>query len=476
MTDRPTTRTLLTIAAALLLWASAFAGIRAGLVLPGSGTSGYGPGELALLRFGTASLVLAVYALASRMRLPDARDIPAIVGAGLLGISIYHVALNFGEMTVSAGAAALLISASPVFTALMSMVLLKERLSRWGWIGVLVSFAGVVLITLGEGGNLEIETGAILVLIASITTSTYFIVSKPLLRRYSALEFTSYAIWAGTVPMLVFAPGLVAQIPDASASATLAGVYLGVFPGATAYVLWSSALSKMPASLLSTFLYFQPVNATVIAWFWLGEVPGVLSIVGGAIALAGVVIVNTKGVPSRGPLASTDDSVAILPADTSDLTIESARDLFRDYHDWLGDVVCSRTMTQEIESLPEPYAGSGGRLLLAKDGSGAVMGCIGIRPLEGPACEIKRLYVRPEHRGSGVGRMLAIEALETARQLGYMEARLTTLPESMPGALATYRSIGFVEVDPFYDHSHVDPDTEMIFMSVDLTSATQEPL
>lgn len=281
-------KTWAAIIVALLLWAAAFAGIRAGL-------ESYGPGQVALLRFGTASLALGIYAIATRMRLPDARDLPMIALAGLLGITIYHVSLNFGEQTVTAGAAALLISASPIFTALMSSAWLKERLSVWGWAGVIVSFAGVALITLGEGRAFAFEPGAMLVLLAAIATSAFFIVSKRTLKRYNALEYTTYAIWAGTLPMLFFAPGLVRQFPSASLESTLAVVFLGIFPGAISYVLWNHALSRMPASVLSTFLYFQPINATIIAWFWLGEIPSLLAFVGGAISLAGVAIVNTKG-------------------------------------------------------------------------------------------------------------------------------------------------------------------------------------
>jgi len=282
-------KTWAAIAVALLLWASAFAGIRAGL-------ESYGPGEVALLRFGTASLSLLVYAVLTRMPLPSRRDLPMIFLAGFFGITIYHVALNFGEQTVTAGAAALLISSSPIFTALLSTLWLGERLTGWGWTGVLVSFAGVALISFGEGGSLRFEPGALLVVAAAVAASLYMIVGKRPLRRYSALEFTTYAIWFGTLPMLVFAPGLVAQMPAASTESTVAVVFLGIFPGAVSYVLWSSALSKMPASVLATFLYFQPINATWIAWLWLAEVPSLLAIVGGTISLVGVVIVNTKGV------------------------------------------------------------------------------------------------------------------------------------------------------------------------------------
>lgn len=289
MTDwRREPKTWIAVVVTLLLWASAFAGIRAGL-------ASYGPGQVALLRFGTASVVLGVYALLTRMRLPDRRDLPVVMLAGVLGITIYHVALNFGERTVASGAAALLISASPIFTALLSIRFLNERLNRWGWAGVFVSFAGVALIAFGEGEGVTFSTDALLILVSAVATSLYFIVSKPPLRRYSGLEFASYAIWAGTIPMLVFAPGLVTQFGLAQPSATLSVVYLGIFPGAIAYVLWSYALSRMPASSLSGFLYFQPVNAAIIAWVWLSEIPGLLTVVGGIISIAGVVILNTRG-------------------------------------------------------------------------------------------------------------------------------------------------------------------------------------
>jgi len=290
--------TWIALAIALLLWASAFPGIRAGLAAVGEvpGPDGYGPAQLALLRFGTASLVLALYALVTRMRPPAREDLGRIVLAGLLGITIYHLALNFGERTVQSGAAALLISLSPVMTALLSTRFLGERLAPWGWAGIGISFAGGILVAFGEGeGGLSLDPGALLILIATVSTSLYFLVSKPGLARYSATEFTSYAIWAGTIPMLIFAPSLITQVQSAPIAATVSGAYLGVFPGAIAYVLWGYGLSKMPASRVSAFLYLQPINAALIAWVWLREVPGAAVIAGGVVSIAGVVLVNTLG-------------------------------------------------------------------------------------------------------------------------------------------------------------------------------------
>lgn len=144
--------------------------------------------------------------------------------------------------------------------------------------------------------------------------------------------------------------------------------------------------------------------------------------------------------------------------------VEQARGLFREYHAWLGDVVCSARLAEEIDSLPRPYAPPGGRLLLAFTSCVEIAGVVGIRPFEGSACEIKRLYVRPEFRGMSLGRRLAEEALRAATEMGYSEARLTTLPDTMDRALRLYRSLGFEETTPFTDHSHVNDDVRILYM------------
>ncbi|GLH73705.1 membrane protein [Geothrix limicola] len=249
--------------------------------------------------------MLALFALATRMGLPDRADLSRIGLAGFLGISVYHVALNFGEVTVNAGAASMLISAGPVFTALLSALFLHERLTRLGWGGIFLAFAGVSLIALSSGGGLRFTPGALLILLAAAVAAVYAILSKQSLRRYTALQFTCYSIWAGTLPMLVFLPSLMRRFAVAAPPATFAVLYLGVFPAAIAYVLWNLALSRMPASLLSSFLYLSPVLASFIAWVWLGELPALLTVAGGALAILGVILVQTQGYDRSAPEALT---------------------------------------------------------------------------------------------------------------------------------------------------------------------------
>ncbi len=288
MSSRNSLPVILSAGTTIVFWGSAFAAIRAGL-------EGYSPAHLATLRFLVASLALLIYALLTHIRLPPRRDLPIFFLLGFLGFTFYNLALNTGEQEIPSGPAALLIQTVPIWTALLAMLFLGERLRPWGWLGIAISFSGALVIALSESQGFQLNWGAALIMMAAISSSLYIIIQKRMLRRYSPVEITTYAIWAATLLLLPFAFGLVEAVQTAPLHSTLAVVYLGIGPAALAYATWAYVLSRLPAGRASSFLYGVPVMAFLVAWVWLGETPHPIDLLGGALALGGVVVVNTLG-------------------------------------------------------------------------------------------------------------------------------------------------------------------------------------
>jgi drug/metabolite transporter (DMT)-like permease len=270
------------------LWASAFPAISASL-------HHYSPGHLALGRYLVASVVLGVVALIQRWPLPEARDLPAFALMGLLGFTIYNVALNMGQKVTAAGVASFLVNVAPVFVVVFAAVVLHEKVKPAGWIGILISLVGIALLAQAKGGGFRLNPGALLIVIAALSAAGYAILQKRYLQKYGPLSLVSYCIWFGTLFMLVFAPGLIGELQRAPLGATLIIVYMGVFPTAIAYSLWGYVLSRIPVSVAISFIYLVPVLATVMSHFWLGEILAARSLLGGFLALTGVVVVNTLG-------------------------------------------------------------------------------------------------------------------------------------------------------------------------------------
>jgi len=266
----------------VVLWASAFVGIRA------VGPS-FSPGSLTLGRLAVAAVVLGIVVLPTLKVWPKGREWLPIVAYGVMWFGGYNVALNAAEHLLDAGTAALLINVNPILVAIMAGVILKEGFPRWLIIGSLVAFGGVAVIALGSGQRSTADVaGVLLCLLAAALAAVSVIVQKPVLRKFPAAQATWFGILVGAVCCLPFSGQLIAELQAAPLPATLGLVYLGVFPTAIAFTTWAYALSLIDAGRLAATTYLVPGTTILISWLVLGEIPTIWGLVGGVICLVGV--------------------------------------------------------------------------------------------------------------------------------------------------------------------------------------------
>jgi putative acetyltransferase len=143
--------------------------------------------------------------------------------------------------------------------------------------------------------------------------------------------------------------------------------------------------------------------------------------------------------------------------------IAQARELFLEYAESLGFSLCFQSFDQELAGLPGDYAPPDGRLLVAAY-RGQLAGCVALHKLQSDICEMKRLYLRPQFRGRGLGRVLAEAVIAAARTIGYRKMRLDTVEPVMPNAVAMYRRLGFVEIEPY----RANPIDGALYMELEL--------
>ncbi|HEY3006469.1 MAG TPA: DMT family transporter [Micromonosporaceae bacterium] len=281
----------------VVLWASAFVSIR-------SAGSAYSPGALALGRLLTGAMVLVAMSLVRRVGLPPRAAWPGIVLSGVLWFGSYMVALNAGERQVDAGTAALVVNVGPVLIALLGGWLLGEGLPRRLLAGIAVSFAGAVVVglSMSDRGGASV-LGVVLCLLAAMSYAGGVVAQKPALRHGTALQVTTYGCLIGLVVCLPFSGVLVSEAARAPWPATLNVIYLGVFPTALAFTTWAFALARTTAGRMGATTYVVPALVVLMSWLFLGEVPGLLTLAGGLLCLAGVAVSRRRTAAGPAPKA-----------------------------------------------------------------------------------------------------------------------------------------------------------------------------
>ncbi len=239
------------------------------------------------------------------IKLPPLRDWPLVLALGFIGISVYQLSLGYALTRISVGAAAVVIALAPGITSALAAVRLGERISKASIIGLGVAFGGVLLITVGSGRAVRFEPMTLFALVAVFATSFYFVFQKPLLARTSARRLHGREHFRRHARARSVRVRVAGEDRSRCRRRSSGRSRISVLARRSSGICcWNFALSRAPASKVSSFLYVQPLVASAIAWMCLGQVPSVLTGIGGLLAIGGVVLTVTASRPIPAPSAA----------------------------------------------------------------------------------------------------------------------------------------------------------------------------
>lgn len=260
-----------------------------------------GPLTLAAMRFVSAGVLGLAWIAWKRPRLPSLRDGLRFLACGFFGSACYSAFSNLGQETVSAGAASFITNIIPVLTAIVAWPALGERLNRYGWLGCLIGFAGVTYIAVDLPGGLSFGAGAMFIFIATLSAAIYFVLVKPLIARYGAMPSTAFMLVVSALFLLPWYPEALAEAGQANPQQLMAIGGLILLPTVVAYFGSVYALGHLPAGVSTSLIYLIAPLASVFAYLFLGDVPTVATLIGGAIAIVGTAVVAVWGKVEEAP-------------------------------------------------------------------------------------------------------------------------------------------------------------------------------
>lgn len=280
---------------AVIVWGASFIATKVAL-------EDISPITIVWLRFLMGLVILGVTViLQKQFRLPDKRDWPYFALLGFLGITFHQWLQSNGLQTSEAGTTAWIVATTPVFMALLGWFLLKERLNWAKNLGILLAFAGVlVVVSKGDFGSISLgkfgAPGDVLILISAMNWAVFSALSRRGLKSHHASLMMFYVMsfgWFFTSLLFLTTKGS-AEIGNLTSNGWMAVGFLGVFCSGLAYIAWYDALQALSTAQTGVFLYLEPLVAVVVAFFILGEPITLASLIGGAVILLGVWLVNRR--------------------------------------------------------------------------------------------------------------------------------------------------------------------------------------
>ena len=269
----------------IILWASAFVAIPVAL-------QDVKPIPVIMARLMLSSIIFFPLLVRDRAKIRSRfkKDWKQILLMGISGVTVYLLALTFGQRTVGAGQTSLIVNMTPLVTGALAALILKEAFHKRMIYGALISLLGVAFMVLEEGETITFDPNTLLVLLATVSASYYYIMLRRLSKHYSAMTLAALTVIIGAIAILPFGWNFISELEGMGSRSGLAILFLGAGSGVLPYIGWAFILSKMPAGKATLYLYFIPVIATLLGWQVLGEAITLDFLFAGALIILGVLI------------------------------------------------------------------------------------------------------------------------------------------------------------------------------------------
>jgi drug/metabolite transporter (DMT)-like permease len=289
---KPTKTTYLQLVLVTLIWGNSFIAIKHAVQF-------LAPVELTILRFVPVALIFGVLLFTTRWVAfwqMIRRDWLGLILLGLSGVVAYNFALNTGEGRVPAGTASLIISLNPAFTFLLSVVFLKERPTIKKAMGLAIAFLGLYVIV-RYASNQQIDFSYLryvfITMLAPLCWAIYTILGKPLVARHPPLMVVGGAMIVAIIPLLFFVrSSLMAKLPTLPPSVWLSIAFLSLACTVFGFVIWFRALQRMEASQAASFVYLEPLFGVSFSKLLLDEPITPALLIGAALLIGGVYLIN----------------------------------------------------------------------------------------------------------------------------------------------------------------------------------------
>nr|WP_314656031.1 DMT family transporter [uncultured Fusobacterium sp.] len=269
----------------VFLWASAFVLTKYVLKYTDVNT-------LAVIRYFIAGSILIFIVIKKKIFFPKILDLPFFFLAGFFGFSGYFILFNTAISLISPSTASIINTLSPAFTSIISYFLFKEKIKLIGWISLLISFLGILILTLWNG-RLSINIGIIYMFVACLFISMYNVSQKWLSKKYNSFQVTTYSMIFGSLQLLIYSPNSLLNIVDFNLLIFLSILYMGLFPSVVAYIFWTRALEiSKTTTEVTSFMFVTPVLATIMGIIILGDIPKISTFIGGGIVILGMILFN----------------------------------------------------------------------------------------------------------------------------------------------------------------------------------------